>query len=177
MKFRNIVVAGDVGTGTTTLAKSLSEKLGWKYIAAGDFFRAYALEHNLELWNKAAVPDEIEKEIDTGLINKLKKESGWVVDSHYAGWFVRDRKDIFKILLTCERHVATRRMQEREHTHTETAEEIEKRRAGLYAKFKKLYSEENYEDPSFFDLVIDTTKVSAEETLTQVLKSLENSAM
>ena len=33
MKYRNIVVAGDVGTGTTTLAKSLADKLNFKYIS------------------------------------------------------------------------------------------------------------------------------------------------
>lgn len=149
MNYRNIVVAGDVGTGTSTLAKALAKNLNWKYSAAGDFFRAYAKDHNIDLWDKAAVPDGVEKQIDHDLTQKLKTENGWVIDSHYAGWFVRDQKDVFKVLLTCERKVATKRMQEREHTHKETDEEIEKRRQGLYAKFKKLYSDENYEDPKF----------------------------
>lgn len=174
MQFRNIVVAGDVGTGTTTLAKSLADKLGWNYVAAGDFFRSYALEHGIELWNKAAVPDEIDRKIDEKLTEKLKTEQGWVVDSHYAGWFARSQDDTFKILLTCERNIATKRMQAREHTHKETDEEIEKRRAGIYAKFKKLYSDENYEDPKFYNLVLDTTNSTPENTFTDVLKKLEN---
>lgn len=174
MKYHNIVVAGDVGTGTTTLAKSLSEKLGWKYIAAGDFFRSYAIEHKIPLWDKAVVPDDIDRKIDSELTEKLKSEQGWVVDSHYAGWFVRNEKDIFKILLTCDRTIATKRMQEREHTHKETAGEIEKRRHGLYEKFKKLYSQQDYEDPKIFDLVIDTTNSSAETTLIEVINKLQS---
>ncbi|HSX58219.1 MAG TPA: AAA family ATPase [Candidatus Saccharimonadales bacterium] len=174
MKFRNIVVAGDVGTGTSTLAHSLADKFGWKYIAAGDFFRNYAKEHNIPLWNKEAIPDDFDKEVDDQLTNKLKEESGWVVDSHYAGWFLREDPQVFRILLTCDRKVATQRMQQRDHTHEETSEEIEKRRAGLYAKFKKLYSDDNYEDPKFYDLVIDTTNTTAEETLNQAFDQLKN---
>ena len=172
MKYRNIVVAGDVGTGTTTLAKSLAKKFGWKYTSAGDFFRSYATTNNIPLWDKASVPDEIERKVDSELTKKLKTENGWIVDSHYAGWFVRDQKDIFKILLTCNRATATKRMQLREHTHKETVEEIEQRRAGLYAKFKKLYSDENYENPKLFDLVIDTTNPTPEETFQQALNAL-----
>ena len=175
MKYRNIVVAGDVGTGTTTLAKALAKKFGWKYTSAGDFFRSYATTHNIELWDKASVPDEIERRLDSELTEKLKNENGWVVDSHYAGWFVRDQKDIFKILLICDRSIANIRMQEREHTHKETEEEVEKRRSGLYAKFKKLYSEENYEDPKLFDLIIDTTNNTPEEPFQKALTSLNSS--
>ena len=70
MKYKNIVICGDVGTGTTTLAKGLAEKLGWKYLSAGDFFRDYHKKHNIPLWNKAAIPDEIEKKIDYEFLKK-----------------------------------------------------------------------------------------------------------
>jgi cytidylate kinase len=35
----------------------------------------------------------------------------------------------------------------------------------LRAKFKKLYSADNYEDPRLFHLVIDTTTTEVEETV------------
>src|SRR3990167_8935195 len=94
-RFENIVVAGDVGTGTTTLAKGLVKELGWKYLSAGDFFRQYQKEHRIPLWNKAAIPDDVEKEIDYEFLEKMKNEKGYVFDSHYAGWFGRDLADVF----------------------------------------------------------------------------------
>ncbi len=172
MKFRNIVVAGDVGTGTTTLATSLAQKLNWKFISTGDFFRSYARENNIELWDKDSVPDEVDRRIDQKFLEVMTTESGYIFDTHYGAYFTRKMGDVFKILLTCDRKIATERMLERAHTHQETAEEIEKRRAGLYEKFKKLYSEENYEDPAIYDLVIDTTNSTPEETLSRALEAV-----
>ena len=173
MKWRNIVVAGDVGVGTTTLSKTLAKKLGWKYVAAGDFFRQYALDHNLPLWNKAAVPDEVERQVDLGLVEKIVSEDGWVVDGHYIGWFPRNLDNVFRILLTCDRKEAAKRILERQHTHKETPEEIEKRSKQIHTKFKKLYSSENYENPDLFHLVLDTTSATPQDTLKQVLRHLK----
>jgi len=172
MKYRNIVISGDVGTGTTTLGKNLAEKLGWQFLSAGEFFRNYAKEHNIPLWNKAAIPDDFEREVDTNLTQKLKNDKNFVVEGHYAAWFARDLPDVLRILLTCDREVANLRMLKREHTHVESVEEIEKRREGLFAKFKKLYSQENYEDPKLYNLVLDTTNSTIEETLQEALKHL-----
>lgn len=172
--YKNIVVAGDVGTGTTTLAKNLAGQLGWKVISIGDFFRNYASANKIPLWNKSLVPDEFERSIDNQIIEQMRNGEKTVFDTHYGGWFAREMKNIFKILLVCDRKVATKRMLSRSHTHDETPEEIEKRREGLYAKFKKLYGEDNYENPELFDLVIDTTDTTSEETLNQALRKLND---
>lgn len=169
MKYRNIVIAGDVGTGATTLATALAEKLGWKFISTGEFFRSYALENDLKLWDKESVPDEVDRRVDQKFLELMRSESGYIFDTHYGAYFTRDMPDIFKILLTCDRSIATQRMLSRESSHHETAEEIEKRRAGLYAKFRKLYGKDNYEDPKFFNLVIDTSTISPEKTLETAL--------
>ncbi len=172
MRYRNIVVAGDVGSGTTTLAKSLAKKLNFKYFSAGDFFRQYSLEHDIPLWNKELVPDEIDREVDMKFAQKMKQENDFVFDSHYGGWFAKDLTDVFKVLLTCDPKIAEERIIARDHTHKETAEEVRKRRSGIVAKFKKLYSTENHENPKFFNLVIDTSNISAESTLESVLENL-----
>jgi len=163
--YKNIVVSGDVGTGTSTLAKGLAKILGWKYLSAGDFFRQYQKERNIPLWNKAEIPDEIERKIDYEFLEKLKNEEGFVIDSHYAGWFARNLPDVLRILLVCDPQVATQRILNRKHTHKETPAEIDERRRQLRAKFKKLYSADNYEDPRLFHLVIDTTTTEVEETV------------
>lgn len=173
MIYRNIVVSGDIGTGTTTLAKSLAEKLNFKYTSTGDFFRSYAKEHDIPLWDKAAVPDDIDRKIDTQFTKSLENDAGIVVDSHYAGWFTRNMRDVFKILLVCDKKTAEERIINRDHTHKENSHEVHKRREGIVAKFKKLYSNENHEDPKYFNLVLETTTSTPEETLNQVLKELK----
>ena len=170
--FKNIVVSGDVGTGTTTLAKNLATKLGWQYISAGDFFRDWHKKHNIPLWNKEAIPDELDRKIDYEFFEKTKKDSHIVFDSHYGGWFARNLKGIFRILLTCDKSAATQRIIDRQHTHKETPQEIEKRRKQLRRKFKKLYSSDDYEDPKYFNLIIDTTTTDIEETISTAINKL-----
>jgi len=169
MEFKNIVIAGDVGTGTTTLAKALASKFGFKYISAGDFFRAYALENNIPLWNKKAVPDKLDREIDQKFFEVMSNQNGFVFDTHYGGYFARNLKDVFKILLTCDPKIAEERILARDHTHQETVGDIRKRRAENLAKFHKLYSKDSPEKPEYFDLIIDTTNSTPEETLQEAL--------
>lgn len=168
--FRNILVCGDIGTGTTTLSKGLAKKLDWQHISAGDFFRAYAKKHNIPLWDKRSIPDEVDKKIDHELSEKIRTEEGIVLDSHYGGWFVRDLNDVLRILLICDKGVATQRILDRHHSHKETPEEIEKRRIQLKEKFHKLYSSDDYENPKYFHLVIDTTATGIPTALEISLK-------
>lgn len=175
MKFKNIIVAGDVGTGTTTLAKALAEKLNFKYISTGDFFRKYALEHSIPLWDKKSVPDSVDQEIDKKFFELMKNDAGYVFDTHYGGYFARDLKDVFKILLICDPKVSEDRILKRDHTHLETVEDIRKRRAENLSKFNKLYNSKSPEEKEYFNLVIDTTKTNQEETFNTALSELEKS--
>ena len=165
MKYNNIVVSGDVGTGTSTLALGLAKKLGWKHLSAGDIFRPYFKKQNIPLWKKSEIPDSFDKEVDHDFFEKMKNDEHIVFDSHYSGWFARDLDNVLRILLTADKKVATNRILNRRRSYKETAEEIEKRRHELRAKFKKLYSGENYEDTKYFHLVIDTTQTGVNETI------------
>jgi predicted cytidylate kinase len=164
-KFKNIVICGDVGTGTSTLSNGLAKKLGWQRISGGDFFRKWSRENYIPLWNKMAIPDNIEKKFDQEIFARMKKESNIIFDTHYGGWFARDMPDVFKILLVCAKDITTERILKREGSQREPKEEIEERRKQIRKKFKKLYSQDNYEDPKFFQLVIDTGKTSIEDTI------------
>ncbi len=169
--YKNIVVSGDVGTGTSTLAQGLAKKLGWKYLTVGDIFRDYHKKHKIPLWNKLALPDKLDKSVDRDFFEKMKKNKHIVFDGHYLGWFSKKLTYVYKILLVSDKKVATQRILEREHTHKEKAKEIEERRRQLRKKFRKLYSNDNYEDPKIFHLVIDTTNLSIEQTIQKALKA------
>jgi len=171
-KYRNIVISGDIGTGTSTLGKALAERLGWEFLSTGDFFRQYFLDNNIPLWDKESIPDELEKKVDNELFEKVKNENHLVVDSHYASWFAKDLPNVFRILLVCDEKTVNERILKRVHTHKETVSEIKERRRQLHEKFEKLYSDENYLNPNFFNLVIDTGKNSIPQTIELALESL-----
>lgn len=167
MKYTAIAISGPIASGTTTAAKTLAEKLKLRYESAGDFFRQYALDNNIPLYDKAKIPDEIDKEIDSALI-KLAEKGGVVIDAHYIGYFTRDMPHVLKVLLTCDYKTRINRAISRTHTHTETEEEIKLREQGLDKKFRKLYANENFLDPKFFDLVIDTTDTNQQKVVEEI---------
>ena len=165
--YRSIVISGPIASGTTTTAKTLSEKLHLEYHSAGDFFRDYMTKHNIPLHDKAQIPDNLDEKIDHEL-TKLAFEGGVVVDAHYIGYFTREMPHVLKVLLTCEYETRIKRALSRTHTHTETEKEIKLREEGLDKKFRKLYADENFLDPKFFDLAIDTTNSSQEEVTEKI---------
>jgi len=169
-KYRNIVICGDVGTGTSTLSKGLAKKLGWRRVSGGEFFRKWSRENGIPLWNKLAIPDAIDKKFDREMFDKMQNESNIVFDTHYGGWFSKDLPDVLRIMLTCDKNVTTKRVLDRKSLHKESPEEIEKRRVQLREKFKKLYSNDNYENPSLYHLIIDTTHNSIKETLQEAYR-------
>ena len=77
---------------------------------------------------------------------------------------------VLKVLLTADEDIRIKRAIERVHTHVETAEDVKKRDRAHDLKFRKLYANENFLDPKFFDLVIDTTNTEQKEVADRVLR-------
>lgn len=175
--YKSIVISGQIAAGTTTAAKSISEKLNLPYHSAGDFFRKYMLEHKIPLHAKDKIPDDLEQKIDQSLSDLTDSPAGVIIDAHYAGYFNREKPEVLKVLLTCDQDERIKRATSRVHTHTETADDIKKREEGLDAKFRKLYANENFLDPKFFDLIIDTTNTRAEDVVEQIVKKWSLSTM
>lgn len=172
MAYTSITVSGPIASGTSTAAKALADKLNLKYISAGDFFRQYATDHNIPLYNKSKIPDNLDEEVDAEL-TELANNGRYVIDAHYIGYFTKDSKQVLKVLLTCDYEIRISRALARTHTHVETEEEINLREQGLDAKFRKLYADENFLDPKFFGLIIDTTYMASKIVVEHIIKEFK----
>lgn len=167
MNFKSITISGPVAAGTTTAAKTLASKLNLKYHSAGDFFRNYMIKHNIPLHAHSQIPDDVDRRIDQEL-TALAEKGGTIIDARYIGYFTRNSPQVLKILLTADQEERIKRALQRTHTHQETRENIILRETENEAKFRKLYADENFLDPKFFDLVIDTTNTRPEEVVKQI---------
>ena len=174
MKYVSITLSGPVAAGTTTAAKALAQKLNLEYHSAGELFRQYMKDHNIPLPNKEQIPDDIERSLDQRLTDLMASDKPVVVDGLYSGYFARDMKHVLKILLTADENVRIQRALDR--SEGETAQDVKKRDAAHDTKFRKLYAQENFLDPKFFDLVIDTSKNTQEETTQKIIDKFEASA-
>ena len=171
--YRSIAISGPIAAGSTSTAKLLSEKLKIPYKVAGNFFRDYMQKHNIPLPEKEKVPDEVERKVDSELSDLIASKKPIIIDGLYIAYFARNMPHVLKVLLTCDQKVRINRALTRTHTHVETAKDVRRRDRAHDAKFRKLYAEENFLDPKFFDLVIDTTNTSKEQVVGKILHKLK----
>jgi predicted cytidylate kinase len=167
----NIALSGDVGTGTTTLGRNLASSLGWNHVNAGDYFRSWHRERGIPLEDVQDIPEEVDREIDDKFRTDMAVLAQTVFESHLAGWLARDSPQTFKILCVADPSVTMPRIASREGWSVEEAAHFSQLRSQrLNEKFAKLYDVSDPYDPSFFDVVIDTTNLSVGEVLDRTLR-------
>ena len=169
--FNNIVVSGEIGSGTTTLAQRLARKLGWKFLSVGSLFRQYHLDQGIPLWNKLAVPLEFERKTDKTILEKLKKDKNLVIEGHYQGYLASDLVNVYKILLICDQKISLQRVLKRDHTHKETEDKVQERSIQIELQFKKLYGGGDFRNKKLFNLVINTSEKNIQETVEIAFKA------
>lgn len=159
-----ITIAGSQGSGKSSTAKQVAEKLGYQHFSSGDLFREIAKERDLsiEAMNLTAEEQkEIDYEVDERL-KSLKNEDGLVIDSRLAFHWIPDS---FKVFLALDPETAAHRIYSQIKTEGRTSQNAEsleeaKQNAEIRLKSEKKRYWDLYQldptDPKHFDLVIDT---------------------
>lgn len=173
INYRNITISGLVCTGTSTLSRLLAEKLGWSRHSSGELFRQYCNEHNLPIEQTSLRPDNITLEIDNMVKKRLEKQEHQIMEGWLTGFLARDISKVFKVLLVCGQSLRIDRLVNRDNMTVEQAKEhIEVRERENFKKWQRIYNTEDFLDPKYYDLIIDTYANSKEETLNKTLVSL-----
>lgn len=172
-------ITGDLGSGKSTVAKALVERLGATYVSTGNIQRALAAElglTTLEMNHRADVDPTIDVTIDGRLIEMGKTLSNAVFDSRLAWHFVPDS---IKIYLKCDPKIAAQRVK---RDQTRTSEEYVDEEQALVAILARKKSENNRflqkygvdcADLTNFDVVIDTSDLTAAEVVEAVIQAVE----
>jgi cytidylate kinase len=174
-----ISVSGLHGTGKSTIAKLMAERLGILYYSTGQAFRDLAKEKNMSLeeyTNFVENHPDIDKDLDNKVVNMAKK-GNIIIDSQLSGHILKSIAD-FRIHLTCPLKIRVKRMSGRDQTSfEEKLKETPLREKSELERFKNLYnidlSDKNLIN-EFFDLIINTENLSIEEVLAKILSELKN---
>ena len=180
MKYKNVTVSGLPGAGSSTLGKSLAEKLGWEYFSGGDFMRAYAIEHGLFSKDKTVhhdatvYSDDFDRQVDYGMREKMQKQDNRVYDSWLSGFMAKGIKGVLKILVICsEDAVRVDRIVNRDRVDVEEAKRhIFERERKNAEKWRRMYGPIDFWNPRLYDVVIDTFSQSREDTLATALEAV-----
>ena len=169
-----ITIGGLAGTGTTTTAELLSEKLDIPYISAGFVFREMAAERGmsvLEFSEFAEGNDDIDKEIDKRQAQKASEAENLIVEGRLSAFFV-DNADL-RVWLVTPFDVRSKRIAEREDKTVEVAkEEIITREESEALRYMEIHNID-ISNMDIYDIIINTDTFNPEnvsEIFIQTLK-------
>jgi cytidylate kinase len=174
MKYKNIAVSGKIiASGSTTLAKLLAERLGWRFYSAGEIFRQYCREKGWPIERYHEVPEEIDRKVDKKAREMLKNQQKIVYEAWLAGWLAKDMPHVFRVLCVAPLSVRIKRFAQREgESLAEARKKVLFRDKTTVEKHQRLYQVKNQFNPRYFDLIIKTDQMTPEEEVNLVLKKM-----
>ncbi len=173
MKYKNIAISGDIGTGKSTLARLLSEKLDWEYISAGNYFRDWYKSQGMDVSKVYGIPEDEDRKMEADFKKDMAEKEGVVFESRLAGWLAKDYTQTLKVLCVVDPEEAYKRVAGRDSVSKIEAKALSQKRAkDLVDKFNNLYAVSDFLDEKYFDIVIDTTNLSPDKVLEKVLDKL-----
>ncbi|MCE9586559.1 cytidylate kinase family protein [Candidatus Uhrbacteria bacterium] len=180
-----ITISGVPGSGKTTVAKILSDKLGMPFYSMGGLRAKLAEERRISIDELNAI-GEIDPTTDTS-VDEYQRELGktkdnFIVEGRLSWHFIPHS---IKIFLSCDLDEAAKRIFDaRKNTKTredeamyrnveETRRAIEERTASDVRRYALIYGVD-YRDAGHYDFVIDTTTLAGPEaTAAVILEKIE----
>ena len=168
-----ITIGGLAGTGTTTAAEMLSEKLDIPYISAGFIFREMAAEKGmtvLEFSEFAEGNDDIDKEIDERQAELARSSDNLIVEGRLSAYFVE--ADL-KLWLVTPFDVRSSRIAERESKSVDLAKkEIIVREESEALRYMDIHNID-IKNMDIYDLIINTGTFDPEKVSEIILTTLK----
>jgi cytidylate kinase len=169
-----ITIAGDIGSGKTTIAGELARRAGVEMCSTGGIQRQLAAARGittLELNRLAETDPSIDDQID-GYLKNLQA-GNLVVESRMAWRFVPNARRIYLYVLRHEaahRILRANRDDERYRLLDDAVLHIGERRKSEVRRFKKYY-DVDIDNLRNYDRVVDTTFASPQMVVDRILKS------
>lgn len=171
MKF---TITGYMGSGKSTICDILRREYNFRIVSAGSIFREMGSKENLnvlDMTRKLSSSDsnEVDKYIDDKIkeeASRVRDDENVIFDSRLAWHFLEQTFNIFILVSPYQaalRTYLTRINDDEKYASLEdTIEGLVERRVLENRRYKKIYNV-NCEDLSNYDLVIDTSYISALE--------------
>lgn len=174
-----ITVSGDIGSGKSTFAKHLADDLGIPRTYAGGLFREEAARRGITLdalSRLTLTDDTIDRALDELQRTKAREQDRGVFEGRTAWYFV-EKPDV-KIFFTVDPLMAAQRIFGDTNANRDTYHSVEEimtankeRKESENTRYKAYYGIDAY-DPSHFDLVIDTSRLTVEEVYTTTVEKM-----
>ncbi len=173
-----ISLAGDLGSGKSTVSRLLIDSLGAKYYSTGAIVRSIAEKRGMsvvELNVYMETHPEIDHEIDDGLAALSEVDELLIIDSRLAWHFTRGT---FKVYLSTDIETSALRIMcaNRSGEHASSLEQTIAETRSRRNSEKKRYMEQyglDIKELDNYSLVVDTTNVTPEQVAERIILSFE----
>lgn len=173
-----ITLAGDLGSGKSTVSKILIEKLDFEYVYTGAIQRNIAERLGMtttELNIYSETHPEIDNEIDS-IFKSLTNENNLIVDSRLAWFFLPNS---FKIFLKCNTKISVDRIFSDEKRNKEIYRNKEEalfniieRKTSEVRRYLEYY-DADISDMLNFDFIIDTSFITPQDVVFFILENFK----
>lgn len=175
-----ITISGALGSGKSTVAKLVAQKLNLKHYSTGDFMREIAIKRGvtlLELSKLAEKDASVDKELDERQIRLGKEEEDFIIDARLGWHFIPNSIKVFLNVTDEEaarRVFAERRADEKYNITLEaTLKNIKRRKESEIKRYQQYYGM-NYFELKNYDLIIDTTTLTAVQVAEKIVKVVKS---
>ena len=173
-----ITISGMPGSGKSTVAGIIAKKLGIKHHSAGDFRRKKAAEKGMTIreYNRLGEKEaSTDNEADEWQKKLSESKDSFVIDGRLSYHFIPKSKKIF--LKTSAEEGAKRILKDTARKEQYKSIEEAKQKIGERIKsdtkrYRKYYGINPYNEENY-DLVIDTTSITAPEAAREILDFLK----
>lgn len=181
-----ISFSGALGSGKSTIAQMLADKLAWKRYYIGGLRREIAKKKGMTLaeYNELGEKDpKTDQEIDEYQEELAKKEDNFIIEGRTSWYFIPQS---LKIYLDVSQEVGAKRIfmnlqhknDRNEANNLNSLEDVlksnQRRLESDRTRYRKYYNIDVY-DPKNYDFYLDTTNLNSEAVFQAVYEYVKNS--
>jgi CMP/dCMP kinase len=163
-----ITISGTPGSGKSTIAEGLKEKLSLPYVYSGLIFRDLANEYNMSLAEFGLYcerDDTVDRKLDEKQVRILEK-GNVILEGRLSGWLaVLNKIQAFKIWIDADPKIRAERIVNREGgSINDQLRKLKERENSEQTRYKKYY-DIDLTDITIYDFIIDSSEKTPDEIL------------
>lgn len=180
-----ITIGGNLGAGKTTLARRLSQTLGYEELYIGGIMRDMAAEQKMtitEFYERLKHNPELERSVDERQANLMREKDNLIVQGRVTWFFAKQSPfPVLNIFLSVSPEVGAQRTKQRSENNDMPIEAMIQantlRTKIELQRYQTLYEIENFLDPEHYDYALDTTELTEDQVLEKVLAKIKSNKL